>query len=841
MKNLFKNLMLVAVAAMAFTACSQDVNEVNNVERVTRYEFTANIAEETRSGFAEKEEGATAYKSEWFGNETLKLFLSTNEGWSAETTAEINTKGQFSFQVENAPESFFMTVVSPAESWVSEYTANIPTEQTPLANSVDPAAHLLQAQAVPVSGGVADINMTHMAAYGKMTVNGVDFDIDHVVVDLKGSFYGSARELSYTINAANVENNTFWFATEPIDVAEFTVTAYDAEGNNTVAKTVDVAEAGKTMSFAYGRVGTFSVSGLAEPAVPMFTSAGYTGNPGDKVVKLYSDTLGELWMNFYGSNPLLSSDNWINPGQYGKDNGMYFGGNYGQYKPVGFSNFLTSTPNSFTLDVSIVDGKYKFVINADYTNMYDGVVLENATFIGEIPGLGLPDLREKLATPEVTYTLNGKSLTVSWTPVNGAVGYYVHDYYYDVDTTTTDTTLTVELPEYRYYYIYVSALAATDDANFKNSAEAVVSFELRDPRTVLSVPANVNATVDGRYATIEWAAVEGADYYTLYYYQNGDHYIDVTSGTSHTIDVGFNVSNLWVYVFAKANDDNENYKSSESWDAYAVVNTGKDPDMIAQYMWDGSFVWQSSGYFQWTDGDYGSGCYLNLYLNAADRPGNNSIKTGVYYGTNSASPGVGEFSVKVGGTGFAPFYSIYNSYINSSHTLEVKVVDNQYVIVFTYGTETHGYKGMPNEFVLPSEGGDSGEGDDSGDEGDGFIQMTQLYYTSSAANLHNFILTNADQSSKLTLSFNNQDVTTSWIPAYTYTSKGLNAVNGNPGYFTLKYDSAKINGTSYNLNDTGHTLKVLSASNGGNHEMELYVVTSNGTEYKFRFSGNLGE
>ncbi len=578
MKKMFRNLMLVAVAAMAFTACTETNDEVNAVVNTTRYEFTANIAEETRSGFAEKEEGATAYKSEWFGDETLKIFVTDYNAYNVETTATINAEGQFSLELTDAPESFFITAVSPAESWVSEYTATIPAEQTPLANSVDPKAHLLQAQAVPVSGNSGDINFTHMAAYGKMTVNGVDFAIDHVVVDLKGTFYGYDRELSYTINAKNVENNTFWFATEPIDVAEFTVTAYDAEGNS-VAKTVDVAAAGKTMSFQYGRVGTFSVSGLEEAAVPMFTSAAYNGNSGDKVVKLYSDTLGELWMNFYGSNSLLSNDNWINPGQYGKDNGMYFGSNYGQYKPVGFSQFLTAAPNWFTLDVSIVDGKYKFVINADYTNMYDGVVLENATFIGEIPGLGMPDMRTPLATPEVTYELNGKTLTVSWTPVDGAVGYYVHDYYYDIDTTITDTTLTVELSEYKWYYIYVTALAVADDANVKNSAEAEISFELRDPRTVLPAPTNVRATIDGRYATIEWDNVDGADYYTLSYYLNGNQEVNV-EGTSHTIDVGFDVSDLWVYVFAKANDDNENYKSSTSWDANVVVNTGSDPSIV---------------------------------------------------------------------------------------------------------------------------------------------------------------------------------------------------------------------------------------------------------------------
>ena len=836
MKNLFKKLMLVAVAAMAFTACSQDVNEVNKVEKVTRYEFTANFAD-TRSGFAGKNEAGDAYVSEWHEGDQVKVFI---DNYGA-VTADIDTEGKFSFELTNAPETFFMTVCAPAEAWVSQNTANLPEVQTSGVNSVDAKAHLLQAQNVLVNNVSADaFNMEHKIAYAKMTVNGVDFAIDHVVVDLKGSFSGYDRELSYTVNANGVDN-TFWFATEPIDVAEFTVTAYDAEGN-AVAKTVDVAEAGKTMSFNYGRVGTFSVSGLeeaAEPSVPMFTSAAYTGNAGDKVVKLYSDTLGELWMNFYGSNSLITGDNWINPGVYGKDNGMYFGGDYGQYKPVGFSEFLTSTPNSFTLEVSIVDGMYKFVINADYTNMYDGVVLENATFIGTIPGLGMPDLRTALATPEVTYTLNGNMITVSWTPVDGAVGYHIHDYYYDIDTTTTETSITAELSEYKWYYIYVSAIASADDANYKDSAEAAISFEHKDPRTTLPVPTNLTATVDGRYATISWDAVEGADYYTISYYLNGNQAVDV-EGTSHTLDLGYGISNLWIYVFSKANDNNPDYKSSESWDGAVVVNTGKDPDVIAQYMWDETFVWQNSGYFQWVDNTYGSGCYLNIYLNAADRPGNNSIKPGVYKGTTTTSPGVGEFSVKIGNTSWAPFYSIYNSYISSSHTLEVKVVDDKYVIVFTYGSETHGYVGLPDGFVLPSEGGDSGD-DNTGDEGDGFIQMTKLYYKESVANLYNFVMMNSDASCTITISMNNQDALSTWIPGpYTYTSKSTSVANNSPGYFTLQYESAKINGSTYQLNATGHTLKVLSSSNGGNHEIELYVVTSDGTEYKFRFSGSLG-
>ena len=91
-------------------------------------------------------------------------------------------------------------------------------------------------------------------------------------------------------------------------------------------------------------------------------------------------------------------------------------------------------------------------------------------------------------------------------------------------------------------------------------------------------------------------------------------------------------------------------------------------------------------------------------------------------------------------------------------SVTVAEVDGEYQIVMDAGDYgTFGYKGLPDGFVLPSEGEGGGD-DNTGDEGDGAIQMTKLYYDSSAANLHNFILTNDDQSSKITLSFNNQDV-----------------------------------------------------------------------------------
>ena len=414
MKNLFKKLMLVAVAAMAFTACSQDVNEVNKVEKVTRYEFTANFAD-TRSGFAEKEEGAKVYKSEWYGDETLKLFVTDYNGYNVETTATVDAEGNFTLKLTDAPENFFMTVVSPADSWVSENTANIPAEQTPLANSVDPKAHLLQAQALPVSGGVADINMTHMAAYGKMIVNGVDFAIDHVVVDLKGSFYGYDREYSYTINATNVENNTFWFATEPIDVAEFTVTAYDAEGN-AVAKTVNVAEAGKIMSFNYGRVGTFSVKDLEEvevapeETVKTFTSANVAVDWDEEKYIVFNCDNGslkklqiDLANAFSNGNSIMKEGTYTNKNQ--TQNGKIFTGTWsGSYYGEG-DDMLYLT--DITIKVTHVAEGYHIVFENVTEYYLEYTLIEYATYTGPIDGLSTPDVSGDSGDEPVTPSGHG--------------------------------------------------------------------------------------------------------------------------------------------------------------------------------------------------------------------------------------------------------------------------------------------------------------------------------------------------------------------------------------------------------------------------------------------------
>ena len=312
MKNLFKNLMLVAVAAMAFTACQKDNGELDAPKRIVN--FTANIGgDDTRSGFTDK--GDNGYKSAWDGDETLFV-----KAENTEHRPTIDAEGKFS--VEFSADDQFATFYSPVASW--EYNTSygiympvVPATQTPSAKSVDPAAHILQAQNVFISGS-ENINVTfeHAVAYGKMTVNTpAGFDISKVEINLVGAEYGVEKDLTYTINADNVENNVFWFATETLKVSEMTVTAYGKEGetDKIYSKTVTVAE-GK-LEFAYGHVGSFSVSNLTEQVEPISLSTMSTGAS-------HNYGFGYTFTNDNDTNFTIVFSDWIatsssiNPGTY---------------------------------------------------------------------------------------------------------------------------------------------------------------------------------------------------------------------------------------------------------------------------------------------------------------------------------------------------------------------------------------------------------------------------------------------------------------------------------------------------------------------------------------------
>ncbi len=371
--------MLVAVAAMAFTACQKDNNEVNKAEQKTVITGVATIEnDDTRSGFvgSTTEDGKTMYHSEWDGGENLKVFINYGEG---EATTTIDKDGNFTFTYDG--DAYIITVCSPAEAWLSEYTCSIPSEQTPRANSVDPAAHILKAQAVAVTDGVAECKMQHEVSYGKMTVNTpADFEIAKVVVNLVGDWYGYARNLTYTLNATNVENNTFYFATETINVSEFTITAYDAN-ENAYSKTVTLG-GDKTLKFDYYKVSTFSVSELTAKEssggddVNKFTSASVEFKDNNWPTLTFTDNHDNVLKFRIGNGSNTSgSVNYWTPGTWSTD--YWYSSGYA----VDSCYYNDTYSMRLTADVSVVDNAYKVTFN------WDG---GSGSFNGQITGFTVP-------------------------------------------------------------------------------------------------------------------------------------------------------------------------------------------------------------------------------------------------------------------------------------------------------------------------------------------------------------------------------------------------------------------------------------------------------------------
>ena len=185
-----------------------------------------------------------------------------------------------------------------------------------------------------------------------------------------------------------------------------------------------------------------------------------------------------------------------------------------------------------------------------------------------------------LATPSnLNYTIEGNIVTITWDAVENAANYYVYAWNQPYETTTDTNSVQFTLAEYGYYHFYIIAKAKVDSL-YKDSYEAYVGVSYEDPREYLPAPTNVTATVNGASATISWDPVEGADGYRVEYYLNGNNSIDV-DGTSITLEVGYSVQNLYIYVFAIADEDNDKYLSSTSWEASVVVNTEGDPSVAA--------------------------------------------------------------------------------------------------------------------------------------------------------------------------------------------------------------------------------------------------------------------
>ena len=529
MKNLFKNLMLVAVAAMTFTACTETNEEVNAVAKKTVISGVAVIdTDDTRSGFTGKE--GDVYKSAWDGGENIKVFGDNGE----EALTTIDADGKFTAEFNQAPN--FITVCSPAEAWTSQYSCSIATEQTPRANSVDPAVHVLQSQSTQVVDGSASILVSPQnGCYGKMTIDVADAEIEQVKLDLKGLKYNSYEDsLSYTLNATDTEDNTFWFAIEaPMTVQEFTVTAYCA-GDKTLTKTVTIPD-GRNLKFDWGRVSTFSVSNLTEEVANVFEPT-YLWDQ-DLIwetdsFKLTDDDYFSAYWRIYLNEADRPGNNSIKEGKYtcavnntNPGQGQFCVKIYQGWTNMG-TIYASNTFAEDTLEVKIVDGQYQILYthgtkSHGYKGLPSNLVLPEG---GGNEGGSTPTEPTKLATPSVSGNVSGNTATVSWQDVAGAKDYSVSlngTYYSTVETAY------IVLTDLEYSTTYnVSVVANPADATVNSASDAgTASFTTEaDPNGGETSTWTFTPSLEGgmmsRYCTFKFTGDDGDTISSYFVYPN---------------------------------------------------------------------------------------------------------------------------------------------------------------------------------------------------------------------------------------------------------------------------------------------------------------------------------
>ena len=286
MKNLFKSMMAIAVAAMSFTACSNDLTE--DVTPSQEFTVQINAVENlSRTHFGDLNEGK--YPTLWDATDKIAASLANSNNKASDVATYVSDDSKTaSFKVElntaNATAPYVVYAASPSTAVVSgvhatykSWNLNIPSSQKPTATSCDPAAQIVvgQSEALETLPSSVDMKFEHLTAYAKINftnvalgeakVNSVTITADQYIAGKH--YYQVADYDSYTagqlrkansgavksITITTSELNNVWVALAPVDVSELTFTINTDKG--TITKEVT----GLNKEFKRGVVATFNV------------------------------------------------------------------------------------------------------------------------------------------------------------------------------------------------------------------------------------------------------------------------------------------------------------------------------------------------------------------------------------------------------------------------------------------------------------------------------------------------------------------------------------------------------------------------------------------------------
>lgn len=507
MKNIYR-FVLVAVAAMGFVACSmenepvvENKNEVHTISVVAGFDAT-------RSGFGEL--AGDSYKQVWDGTETIVWSIVTND--SASDMGDVvntSTGSSISFDISTAGiydgtnvNGGRILLCTPKESAIVNggvIVAQVPSNQTPLANSCDPKAHVLTSE-TPYEGDVKNLTsltatFQHYSAYGRMTFTALPtFEegatIKDVVLNI-GSY-------TYVLNPENVVDNVYWFGCTPnAALTAMTVTIRTTD-NYSYTKTLNLE--GKDFAFTKGELTQFKVNmSTAEVIAPegddedepvltarKFTHVIYDVDEG--AFKFYNEEGDYVYveLDYDDIDTIAPSEtpNAIKPGEYTWRTGASSAGLFritsanieGIYYQEG--TYFNAGDFIPTMSVTMTeDGKYivDFTFSVGYSNL--GYRLDYEYSYAETEDELMP-FPSTLATPVPSVEIDGTSATISWAAIDNADSYYVWCSNGVVDSAYKDTSITLDGLTEGDYKVTVRALPEEGSFLYKESAAGEIEFEI---------------------------------------------------------------------------------------------------------------------------------------------------------------------------------------------------------------------------------------------------------------------------------------------------------------------------------------------------------------------------
>ena len=436
MKNIFKSLMFVAVAAMTFTACEKDNAENNNnngTEQKTAITFNAEFAD-TRSYFTGN--NGEGYASAWTEGDEVKFqaanYDSAGGYWAGvgNPTAYIDENNCLSATFNGIQGGDIIKAYSPATKWnvsvsmygiAEEYT--IPSEQTPTATSVDPQAHILMAETTYTGSNNMSLTFAHQVAYGKFSLtNFAGTDATAVILDIDGAKY------TIKLDNINIATEPIWFACEPNGkVNNMTVTVNATEGSYT--KQI-ITGGDKNLEFLQGQVSNFSVdmngatSGEAVDTFNPDVNMTYNSLSGD-TLKFNAEGYTYIYL-YLNSNDHTSNS--IKTGTYKCSGGATAPAQSGKIG-VKYNDGWPTTIYDTNMDIIVDFDGNDYIITFTYggklygyKGMPDGWV---APAGGGNEGGEEPE-PVQLATPaNVNCEVSGANVTITWDAVANASSYNV--------------------------------------------------------------------------------------------------------------------------------------------------------------------------------------------------------------------------------------------------------------------------------------------------------------------------------------------------------------------------------------------------------------------------------